>query len=586
MFGATVVKAQEALFTQFKYTGQDVRFQKTFDPKTQYLNPILAGFYPDPSLCRKDNTYYLVCSTFSFAPGVSIFKSDNLVDWQPLGYVLTREEQLPLRGQQVSAGIFAPAIAYNEKNETFYMITTNVGAGNFYVKTKDPEKGWSDPIYLPQVDGIDPSFFFDKDGKGYIVHNAPVFGKDEYPGQRAIRLLRFDVDGDSILPLPQTLPQPKQNTKTTNHIGPLPSEMAHNEYALEILRSGTHVQERPIWIEGPHLYHIGKYYYLMCAEGGTCDWHSEVILRAKSPYGPWEEAPNNPILTQRTGLDPQRSDIVTSTGHADMIQTMQGDWYAVFLGCRPYEGDCYNTGRDTYMVPVKWGKDGWPTILETGKPVPTVVSRPVPKNQPTQSTLTGNFSYTDNFDTPTLSWKWMTLRNHDKDFYSTGKGLRLRPSQASLYDREPVNAIFCRQQHTDFTAETTLADYKPQTNKDFSGMALLQNEQNNFIFGKTLRNGHPVIVLIRTEGAAVGTNHLRKQHIIIGSAELRSENEPLRLRVEGHGRWYTFSYAEGKAAEWKTLASGVDAVNLSTHASGGFIGTMIGLYASQLAISE
>ena len=159
--------AQLPLF--LSYGGNDTRFDKEIDRSRQYLNPILAGFYPDPSICRKGDTYYLVNSSFSFFPGVPIFTSKDLVNWTQLGHVLDRKSQLPLDRQNVSGGIFAPAITYNEKNKTFYMITTNVGAGNFFVKTKDPAKGWSEPIYLPKVGGIDPSFFFDKDGRGYIV---------------------------------------------------------------------------------------------------------------------------------------------------------------------------------------------------------------------------------------------------------------------------------------------------------------------------------------------------------------------------------------------------------------------------------
>ncbi len=335
---------QTATFKYFQYQGNDTRFDKPIDLHRQYYNPILAGFYPDPSLCRKGDTYYLVNSSFSFFPGVPVSVSKDLIHWQHLSYALNSKEQLPLTHQRVSGGIFAPAITYNEKNKTFYLITTNVGKGNFFIKSKDPSKGWSNPIYLPKINGIDPSFLFDKNGKAYIVHNAPVYGKQDYEGQRAIRILRFDVKGDSIIGEPK-----------------------------EIIRGGSHVQKNPIWIEGPHLYHIGNYYYLMCAEGGTCDWHSEVIFRAKNPMGPWEENPQNPILTQRTGLDPNRPDIVTSTGHADLVQSKQGDWWAVFLGCRPYQDDFYNTGRDTYLLPVTW-KNGWPTILEKGKAVPTVLN--------------------------------------------------------------------------------------------------------------------------------------------------------------------------------------------------------------------
>ena len=304
---ATGAMAQTATFKYFSYEGNDSRFDKTIDNANEYFNPVMAGFYPDPSICRKGDTYYLVNSSFSFFPGVPIFESKDLVNWKQIGHVLDRESQLPLGNQRVSGGIFAPAISYNEKNKTFYMITTNVGKGNFYVKSQDPAKGWSEPIYLKEVGGIDPSFFFDKNGKAYIVNNDAPSSKPNYEGERSIWIHEFDVKNDCVI-----------------------------GEQKEILRGGTHVVKNPIWIEGPHLFKVGKYYYLMCAEGGTCDFHSEVILRAKDPMGPWEEyTEGNPILTQRVGLDPNRPDIVTSAGHADIVQGPKGDWWAVFLACRP-----------------------------------------------------------------------------------------------------------------------------------------------------------------------------------------------------------------------------------------------------------
>ena len=536
------LSAQTATFSYFNYVGNDNRFDKKIDNARQYFNPILAGFYPDPSVCRKGDTYYLVNSSFSFFPGVPIFTSKDLVNWKQLGNVLDRESQLPLAHQRVSGGIYAPDITYNKKNQTFYMITTNVGAGNFFVKTKDPAKGWSEPIYLHKINGIDPSMFFDQDGKGYIVHNAPVMGKADYEGQRAIRIFRFDVKGDSIIGEP-----------------------------TEIVRGGTHVTEKPIWIEGPHLFRVGKFYYLMCAEGGTGSMHSEVIFRAKNPMGPWEEFSGNPILTQRSGLDPAREDIVTSTGHADLVQAPRGDWWAVFLGCRPYEDDFYNTGRDTYLLPVTW-KDGWPTILEKGKVLPTIVNKEnLDPMTPNKSLTTGNFSYTDRFNGTKLDMRWIFLRNPKDGFYSLGdNGLSIHPLPVNISQKESLSAIFCRQQHTTFTAETQL-NFSPSSSKDLAGLALLQNEEYNFVFGKTIIGGKPSVVLMRAE----------KNNVIIGSAPLASNDatSPLRLKIEGNGRYYDFYYAISDGS-WQPLARGVDAINLSTGRSGGFIGACIGLYAT------
>ena len=144
---AAAAQAQTAEFDYFKYAGNDARFNVEIDKTHQYYNPVLAGFYPDPSLCRVGDTYYLVNSSFTFFPGVPLSTSKDLVNWQPAGHVLDRTSQVPLKGQQVSAGIFAPAISYNKKNKTFYMITTNVSdKGNFIVHTTDPHGEWSDRL--------------------------------------------------------------------------------------------------------------------------------------------------------------------------------------------------------------------------------------------------------------------------------------------------------------------------------------------------------------------------------------------------------------------------------------------------------
>ncbi len=541
MMATTAMSAQQqACFNYFRYSGNDTRFDRPIDRTRQYFNPILAGFYPDPSVCRKGDTYYMVNSSFGFFPGVPLFTSQDLVNWKQAGHVLDRPGQLPLGGQGVSGGIFAPSIAYNEHNNTFYMITTNVGRGNFFVKSANPEEGWSDPIWLPTVGGIDPSFFFDEDGSAYIVNNDEPRGGSGYDGERSIMLHKFCVEGDS----------------TTGE-------------QLEIIRSGSHVEQKPIWIEGPHLYRIGKYYYLMCAEGGTGARHSEVVFRARHPEGPWEEyAEGNPILTQRDGLDPLRPDPVTSAGHADLVQTPEGQWYAVFLGCRPYEADMYNTGRDTYLLPVTWS-DGWPTILKAGKAIETVIDNP--GLQPGGDLLTGNFTYTDSFRQARLHHRWIMLRN-PTDFYATGttRGLAITPKPVNISQRQSPAAVFARQQHTDFTAETELT-FEPKSEKDLAGMVLLQNEDYNIVMGKTMVDGRPAITLTRTEKGSA-----RVATAMLTGPEAAS---PLRLRICGRGRYYDFDYsADGR--QWQTLARGVDASCLSTAIAGGFTGTCIGLYAT------
>ncbi len=533
------VLAQDATFGYFKYEGNDERFVTSIDTDRQYFNPVLAGFAADPSVCRVGDTYYLVNSSFSFYPGVPLWTSTDLVNWKQLGYVLDRPSQLPLKGQGVSGGIFAPQISYNKKNKTFYMITTNVGMGNFYVKSKDPAKGWSDPVLLPKVGGIDPSFTFLDNGKAYVVNNDAPATTPRYDGERSIYLREFDWKGDSTV-----------------------------GEQVEILRGGTSVVKNPIWIEGPHLYKIGKYYYLMCAEGGTGDFHSEVILRSKRPEGPYEEFSGNPILTQRDFNGKDRKDPVSTAGHADLVQAKDGNWWAVFLACRPYDvrQDLYNTGRETFLLPVTW-KDGWPTILPAGELIPTVVDKPG-LDKVKVAPQTGNFAYTDNFDGGQLGLRWQFLRN-PSDFYSLGKGgITIHPQAGNLYEKASPSAVFTRQQHLTFTAETEI-NYVPATEDDLAGICLFQNEQYNFVLGVTKLDGKNAVTLQRTEKATM----------MIASSILPADLKSLRLKVAGNGRYYSFYYALSNG-DWQLLAQGVDGANLSTHKAGGFVGTYIGLYAT------
>ena len=239
-----------AVFESFRYEGRDAVYPAhPLSGKDVVYNPILPGWYSDPSICSNgEGDYFLVTSTFSYFPGVPLFHSRDLVNWKQVGHVLDRPSQLTGLGRQhTSGGIYAPDIKYNPKNRTYYMITTNVGTGNFLVKTQDPFGAWSDPILLPQVQGIDPSLFFDDDGKAYIVNNdeAPG-GKPEYDGHRTIRIVEYDVENDCTI----------------------------GERRI-IVNKGVDPAAKPIWIEGPHLYKIDGKYFLMCAEGGTSDQHSE-----------------------------------------------------------------------------------------------------------------------------------------------------------------------------------------------------------------------------------------------------------------------------------------------------------------------
>ena len=244
-----------------------------------FSNPILSGFYPDPSICRVGDDYYLVNSSFEYFPGVPIFHSKDLVHWRQIGYCLTRKSQVPLDRIQSSGGIYAPTLRYYDG--TFYMVTTNVyGGGNFYVTAKNPAGLWSEPVWFHDG-GIDPSLFFDDDGKVYYTRHEGM--GDGYIAQQFLNL-----------------------------------ETGRLEGPLKNIWRGT----GGVWPEGPHLYKIRGKYFLMIAEGGTSYDHMVTIARSDSPFGPFESNPNNPILTHRNRTDHP----IQALGHADFVETPDGWW--------------------------------------------------------------------------------------------------------------------------------------------------------------------------------------------------------------------------------------------------------------------
>lgn len=537
--------AARATFRWFEYAGHDP-ISETPLPPGSFRNPILAGFYPDPSLCRVGDDYYLVNSSFSYFPGVPIFHSRDLVHWTQIGHILSRPSQLALDGLQVSQGIFAPALRYHAG--TFYMITTLVGGGgNFFVTAPKAEGPWSDPVWLHEIDGIDPSFFFDDDGKAYVVNNGPpVDGHGLYPGHRAIWIQEFDL-------ATQRLTGPRQI----------------------LVDAGVDPAKHPIWIEGPHLFKRNGWYYLMAAEGGTSEGHSEVIFRSREPRGPYVPWDKNPILTQRT-LDPARPDPVTSTGHADLVETPDGSWWAVFLGCRPYDEKAllYNTGRETFMLPVQW-TDDWPVILAAGQPVPLVVSSPKLRPAAAGPTpLNGNFTWRDEFDGPTLAPVWNFLRTPHDTWFSLTEApgtLKVQARDVALTSRAEPSFIGRRQQNATFTATTSLE--VPAASGFSAGLVAFQNETHYFYLGVRRRGADVEVFLERTDGPGTSAVPRTVATKIVAAPLPRA----VELRIEGAGGTDSFAYA--RKAEWTAVGDRQDGSFLSTAAAGGFVGTYLGLYA-------
>lgn len=538
------------MFSEFVYSGNDKIYEDHPLAGDEFYNPILQGCYPDPAITRKGDDYYMVCSSFAMVPGVPIFHSRDLVNWTQIGHVLERGSQLKVEEVGISQGIYAPGITYNPHNDTFYMITTHIGGGlgNIVVKTKDPWKGWSDPIKL-DFNGIDPSLFIDDDGKAYVVHNdAPDPGKELYDGHRVIKVWEYDLERDRVIP-------------NTDKI---------------IVDGGVDLSQKPIWIEAPHLYKKDGSYYLMCAEGGTGDWHSEVIFKSDGPKGPFVPAANNPILTQRY-FPKDRPNKVDWAGHADIIEGPDGKHYGVFLGVRPNESDRVNTGRETFILPVDWS--GEFPVFENGL-VPMEPKLKMPKEVENRTGKdgyfpNGNFTFADDFTSNTLDPRWIGLRGPREAFVEpTKKGLKIHPFPVNIKEAKPTSTLFHRQQHNSFTLTATM-DYRPSSQNDLAGLVALQNEGSNYVFGLTKKGKDYFMVLEKNkwpkrQGAIISE--------LIASAKIEL-NGPLRLKITAEGNAYQFSYALDEKG-FIPLGGTVSGDILSTNVAGGFTGCLLGLYAT------
>lgn len=531
-------------FAQFIYQGDDDVYKEYPLQPDQFYSPILQGCYPDPSITRKGEDYYLVCSSFAFFPGVPIFHSKDLVNWTQIGHVLDRTSQLKVHDTPMSAGVYAPDIKYNPHNDTFYMITTQFagGFGNMVVKTKDPLKGWSDPIKL-QFDGIDPSLFFDDNGKAYVIHNdAPDKGKELYQGHRVIKIWEYDLENDRVVP-------------GTDKI---------------IVDGGVDITQKPIWIEAPHIYKKGGSYYLMCAEGGTGGWHSEVIFKSDSPMGPYVPAPSNPILSQRY-LNKDRKNKVDWAGHADLVEGKDGKYYGVFLAIRPNEKNRVNSGRETFILPIDWS--GEFPVFENGL-IPLSPKLKMPRGVENKAGKdgffpNGNFVFTDNFSLKNLDYRWIGLRGPREEFISiTPKGLQIKPFESNIKELRPTSTLFYRQQHNSFTVIVTM-DYIPKSNKDLAGIVCYQKETFNYVFGMTKKENDYYLVLERTENG---------KSTIIASQRI-DLTKPVRLQVKARGDDYSFNYSINNS-DFQNLGGTVSGDILSTNIAGGFTGCLIGLYAT------
>ncbi|MEJ8305986.1 glycoside hydrolase family 43 protein [Saccharibacillus sacchari] len=481
----------------------------------EYANPVIPGFHPDPSICRVGDDYYLVTSTFEYFPGVPVFHSRDLVNWRRIGHCLTTETQLPLHTAGSSGGIYAPTLRHH--GGWFYMTTTNVsGIGNFYVRSQRAEGPWSEPIAVDQG-GIDPSLLFDDDGTVYFqtAQNGPQ-GEGIY---------QCEIDIDTGEKLAET----------------------------RLIWPGTGGASP----EAPHLYKVNGSYYLMIAEGGTEYGHMETVARSHTPYGPFEACPHNPILTQRS-----LPSSIQGAGHADLVQTPAGDWWAVFLGIRPpVYPKRHHLGRETFLAPVTWTEDGWPIIGENGRvcermDAPALAPHPWP-----------SLPVRDDFIAAELDPEWIFLRNPAPGSWSLEERpghLALRGGEVTLDEIGPLAFVGRRLSHFDCRLAAQL-DFEPASESEEAGMTLFMNGKYHYDLAVTQREGRKAVILRRTVGS------LRTEQVFDCGFG------PVELRVHAESQRFVFFFREANGSE---IEVGWGETHfLSTEIAGGFTGVIAAMYA-------
>lgn len=448
-----------------------------------FKNPIIPGYHPDPSVCRAGDDFYLVNSSFCYFPGVPIFKSKDLINWEQIGNCLTRKEQLDLNNTNFWLGIYAPTIRYHDG--TFYMIVTNVvpnGGGNFIVYTDNPAGEWSNPVWLKQG-GIDPSLFWEN-GKCYMVSNPD--------------------DGIFLCEInPKTGEQLSDSKRIWNGTG--------GRYP-----------------EAPHIYKKDGWYYLMIAEGGTEYGHKVTIARSKNIEGPYLGNPSNPILTHIN--QNAQGNPIQGTGHADLVQAADSSWWLVCLGFRPQAGSHHLLGRETFLAKVDWPKNGWPVVngdgqIYTNNYCETLPLKPVAKLP--EKTV---------FNKKTLTPDWIFLRNPiTENYVLDGKKLTLKASYQGLETNQSPTFLIHRVEKFDFEESAPIEPENFQDG-DEAGLSMFMSEWSHYDIFVT-KNGKQNYVNVR----------YRLNSLLHTEKQIAVPDGKIFLKIVGSKEYFTFYYStDGK----------------------------------------
>lgn len=494
-------------------------------------NPVLRGFCPDPCMIRFGGDYYLATSTFEWWPGVNLFHSRDLARWEQLPSPVRDPDQLDLRGDPNSGGIWAPDLSTDGRR--FYLLITDVktkkgrwyNTHNYLLSADSIQGPWSKPLYLNSI-GFDPSLLHDTDGKCYLVNMVNGF--------RGVLVQQLDLETGKLV-------GPRRKVYSGSGIG---------------------------CTEGPRIYHIGRWYYLLVAEGGTGYEHCVTVARAPEVFGPYETMPGNPLLTSDRN-DPQG---LQKCGHASLVQTPDGDWYLAHLCARPNRSEGCILGRETAIQQIVW-KDGWPALADGGRygrssfAVRALDQAFCPKAIPA----------VDRFETGTLLPGYASPRaplGRCLDFTSRPGWLRLH-GQESLNSWHNVSLVARRQQENAMTAETRMA-FSPVCPEQMAGLAYYYDSMNFYLLAKTCdEEQRPLLVLLQSDTGVITD---------WAQAIPLPEEGPLDLRFQTSedGRLAQFSYRVGEQ-DWQKVGKPCPTDILTDEHCRGFTGAHAGLYAHDMA---
>jgi beta-xylosidase len=521
----------------------------------QLINPILPGFYPDPSICRVDDDFYMITSSFSLFPGVPIFHSTDLANWEQIGHILDRKSQLHTTADHMTAGIMAPTLRYHDG--IFYMITTNVSdKWNFIVTATDPRGPWSDPYWLEDCPGIDSSIFFDDDGKAYITGTREDISQDRTQRSQVIWISEIDLVNMQLVGEKRTI----WGGALVNCASP----------------------------EAPHLYKKDGYYYLMIAEGGTEHFHAVTISRSKNIFDYYEGYAGNPILTHR---HLGKHYPICNVGHADFVELKNGEWYAVLLASRLIDGYHKNLGRETFIAPVVW-EEGWPVISpSTGK---VEWSYPAPELPAYTPNLIPD---RDDFDDEKLRMDWVLFGTPYDDFHTLSDSklsLRLLPRSmspelckidlsATVTNKDVPSLSFIgrRQKHANFRISVRMR-FDAISENETAGLVVMQASNHQFRFERSIEKGKQILRLIQCTSELNGYPHQPHFKAITTETELAKigvDGGDIILSISAKGQAYSFYY--GKVEGSLTLIyENADARKINPEIVGGMVGSLLGMFAS------